>query len=816
MSKQTGRKNIFEILATFIVDKRSLMFFIYIVAVIFCCFSTFWVKVNNDLTSFLPEGTETRLGIEIMNDELATFGSARVMITNTTYDLAEDLAAQIGEIDGVAMVTFDATESHFKGTEALLDVTFAGATADPVSENAMEEIKALLAPYDIYIDSDVGYDMEAMLNSEIAVITVMAVIIVVTVLLLTSRAWMEVPVLLITFGAAAILNMGTNYWFGSISFVSNSVSMLLQLALAIDYAIILIHRFGEERETADDRTAAIRALSYSIPAIASSSLTTVCGMAAMMFMQFGIGADMGKCLVKAILFSMLSVFTLMPGLLMLFSRAIQKTRHRSLIPSIDGWGRFVYKLRHAGAVLFVLLLIGSCLLASATPYCYGYSSIRTNRRNAQQVAEDRINETFGTQNVMALVVPMGDYEKEAALMERLETYDEVSYVMGLANIEAMDGYTLADSLTPRQFSELTDLDYETASLLYTAYAALDQDIGGVVGGVDNYAIPLIDLFLFLTEQADSGLLPLEGDMADMLTELSGQLMMAYEQMVGEHYSRMVLVLNLPEESEETFDFLQVIHREAEAFYPADQVFLVGNSTSNYDLAVSFETDNVIISVLSIAFVLLILLFTFKSVGLPVLLVLVIQGSIWLNCSWPTIIDQPVFFMCYLILCAIQMGANIDYAIVISTRYQDMKEFYPPKEAMVKGLSLAFPTVLTSGTIMASASFLLGFISTEPSIVGMGQCLCRGTVISIFLVMFILPQLLVLSEKIVEKTRFNIKYPEIGHGPRRIIRVDGKIHGRVNGVVDGEIRGTIYGDLSPIGEGALNAAAEEVQTDETAE
>jgi len=818
VAKNPDKKSFFETLSTFIVDKRNLIFFIYIAAIIFSAFASSWVRVNSDLTSYLPANTETRKGLEIMNTELTTFGSARVMVTHVTYDLAADLAEQIGEIEGVSMVTFDNSESHFNGSEALFDVSFEGQTSDQISKDAMNEIKALLEPYDTYISSEVGYSLEETLNNEIMIISVMAVVIIVAVLLFTSRSWAEIPVMLMTFGAAAILNMGTNYWYGEISFVSNSVTVLLQLALAIDYAIILIHRFSEEREFTDTRTACIRALSYSIPAIAASSLTTMSGMIAMMFMQFRIGFDMGICLIKAILFSMLSVFTLMPGLLMLFAKPIEKTKHKNLIPKIDGWGRFVHKLRFIGAPLFLAVLIGSCILSSSCPYNFGYSNIRITRQNEQQVAKDRINTTFGTQNIMALVVPKGDYAAEAALLAQLEAYDEVDYVMGLANIEAMDGYTLVSELTPRQFSELTDIDYELVQMLYTAYAATNEDYGSVVSGIDTYTIPLMDLFLYVCEQVDSGMLSLDNETNEMLDGLYAQLTTARTQMLGENYSRMIVALNLPEESEETFAFLQTVHREAEKFFPADQVYLVGNSTSDYDLATAFQRDNIVISVLSILFVILVLLFTFKSVGLPVLLILVIQGSIWINFSFPAVTDTPIFFMSYLIISAIQMGANIDYAIVISSRYQEMRQELPPREAIVKALTLAFPTVLTSGSILASASFLLGFISTEPSIVGMGECLCRGTLVSIFLVMFILPQLLVLGDKIVEKTRFNIKYPEVTRTARGTVFVNGRVRGQITGTVDATMRGVIYGSVSAVVDtDTLKEQPEkEVAEDETAE
>ena len=281
-------------------------------------------------------------------------------------------------------------------------------------------------------------------------------------------------------------------------------------------------------------------------------------------------------------------------------------------------------------------------------------------------------------------------------------------------------------------------------------------------------------------------------------------------MLGENYSRLVLQLDLPEEGEETFNFLKTIHAEAERYYDADSVYLVGESTSDYDLSTSFARDNILISILTVVFVILVLLFTFLSVGLPILLILVIQGSIWLNFAIPGLMGQPIFFMSYLIVTAIQMGANIDYAIVISSWFNELKASMPRRQAIVKALSLAFPTVLTSGSILSVAAFLIGRITTEPSIVGIGQCLCRGTLISMFLVMFILPQLLLLGDKIVERTRFNLKFPEHERITRSsgVIYVSGRVRGRVSGTIDANIHGVIHGELAALVESGEGAAKEE--------
>ena len=813
MSKDTGTTSFFEKLATFIVDKRNLIFFLYACALIFCLFSRSWVRVCNDITEYLPDTTETRQGLTLMEEEFTTFATARVMVSHVTYEMAEDLAEQMEQIEGVSSAVFGSSDvgadteedsepetpediaEYFKGADALISVTFDGEEEDEISLAALSAIRELLEPYDYYIDSAVGNSQAASLANEMGIILAVAAVIIVLVLLLTSRSYAEIPVLLLTFVAAAVLNLGTNFIFGEISFVSNSVTVVLQLALAIDYAIIMLHRFLEEREYAGDREACIAAVSASIPSISASSLTTISGLAAMMFMQFQIGFDMGIVLIKAILFSMLSVFTLMPGLLMLFSKAMEKTRHRSFIPKIDRWGKLTLKLRYVGAPLFVVAVVAGFFLSNQCPYVYGYSQIETARQNETQIAERRVNETFGTQNIMALLVPKGDYASEKALLDRLESYDQVDYAMGLSNVEVMDGYTLTDAMTPRQFSEMTDLDYDLVCLLYTAYAAEGEEYGRIVGGLNDYAVPLMDMFFFAYDKAEEGYVNLDEEQQADLDDLYQQLSDARKQLLGDTYTRMLISLDLPEEGEETFAFLQTIHREAERYYDADHVYLVGDSTSDYDLSVSFARDNVMISVLSVVFVIIVLLFTFQSVGLPLLLILVIQGSIWINFSFPGITRQPIFFMSYLVVTSIQMGANIDYAIVISSWYNELKGNMSRREAIIQALDLSFPTVLTSGSILSAAGFLIGRITTEPAIVGIGVCLCRGTLISMFLVMFILPQILFLGDQVVERTRFNLKVPEVGRTVHGTVYVNGRVRGRISGVVDAHIQGVIYGDVS---------------------
>ena len=285
------------------------------------------------------------------------------------------------------------------------------------------------------------------------------------------------------------------------------------------------------------------------------------------------------------------------------------------------------------------------------------------------------------------------------------------------------------------------------------------------------------------------------------------MLSAKNQLQGADFSRMLIYLNLPESGDETYAFTDTILEVADKYYPDGPVYLAGNSTNEYDFEKSFAVDNTVVSIVSVLIVLLVLLFTFNSAGMPILLILVIQGSIWINFSVPTITGKYLFYLAYLIVSSIQMGANIDYAIVIAGRYQELKVKMHHRDAIVETLNFAFPTIITSGAIMSISGFLIGSMTSEPVIAGIGESLGRGTVISIILVMFVLPQILLIGSGVVDKTSFSV--PALPVGERRAasgrILVNGMVHGRISGTVHGILRATVDGDVDLT---ILSGAAEE--------
>ena len=283
-----------------------------------------------------------------------------------------------------------------------------------------------------------------------------------------------------------------------------------------------------------------------------------------------------------------------------------------------------------------------------------------------------------------------------------------------------------------------------------------------------------------------------------MDDLFDRLEKAQLQLQSTDYSRMVVYLTVPEESRETARFLTKMHEIVGKYY-TDNFYIVGNSTSAVDLGSSFAEDNLIISVLSALFVIIILLFTFQSAGLPVLLIIVIQGSIWINFSFPYLANTPLYFLGYLIVNSIQMGANIDYAIVVSSHYTELKQTLDKKDAMIETLNVSFPTIFTSGTILAVAGVLISVLTTNPVIAAIGTCLGRGTIISIVLVLGVLPQILLLGDSIIERTSFEMKgLSKLNRRQTKgTVYIQGRVRGYVNGVIDADVNGVLTGQLNAL-------------------
>lgn len=782
-------------IALFIVDKRKAFYLIFAIALLFFALCIPKVQVENDITTYLPDSTETKIGVDLMNNEFVTNDTFSMMISNISYDRAEALIDQIEEIDGIKSVEFDDSEDHYISSSALYNITLDSGLENEEELEIENEVKEKFSEYDCYIYSSTIDTTNRDLQIEMQQIIICVSIIIIIMLLFTSKSFMDVPVFIIIFVVAAVLNMGSNYLLGTISFISNSVAIVLQLALAIDYAIILSHRFAEEKETKDSHDAIVSALSKAIIEISSSSLTTVAGLAALMTMQMGIGKDLGIVLCKGIICSLITVFLLMPGILYMFSNIIDRTVHKSFIPDISFWGKIVMKTRTFVPVIFAVIIVASIVLSSLCQYAFDQDSVPGTRLNESKIAENKIKSIFDVGGQLAVIVPKGNYDKEKKILQDVGELDGVSSALGLANVEINDDYMLTDKVTTRQFADLMELDISTARVLFQAYGASVSQYAPIFQDVDSYTISILDILMFVHEQMDYGVIDLGAETNEDINDIYDQITDARKQLEGAEYSRMVFTYTGTNESDEVIELHNQIRDIASNYY--DNPILVSNAISALDLKSSFSSDNQKITLFTIISVLIILLVTFKSSTVPVLLVLTIQGSIWINFSFPYLMNQKLFFLGYLVVSSIQMGATIDYAIVFTNRYLELKPEMGKKAAAIEAINGAFPTILTSGMIMMTSGFLIGFISTNPIISGLGICLGRGTLISIILVMTLLPQIMVLFDKLVEKGAFTIKTKEEKKERTGIVYVDGRVKGYINGYVNGTVHGMVKGDVKAV-------------------
>ena len=745
--------------AEFVVGKYKLFFIIFGALCVFSVFAMGWTEVENDVAQYLPDSYEAKQGLDIMDKEFKTYGSAKILLENIDEARAAEINDEISAVEGIESCEYSMSDSG----SALFSVTLSSLEGE--GEETVNELRDMFDGENAYIYSEEGDSISDQITGEVRGLIGIVAVILVLVLTFTSSTYAEVPILLATFLAAALINKGTNFLLGRISFISDSVTIILQLAMSVDYAIIFCNRYKQAHKTMPVREAVVESLSQSIVVISSSSLTTIAGLFAMTFMKFGIGLDLGVALIKAIIISLLSVFLFMPGLLLTMGGLMDKTQHRSFVPKISAVGSFAYKARRVVPVLFIAVLVFAYIGAQNVNYAYSETKLETVKKSDNKIAENEIYAQFGDETTLAVVIPNGDYDSEAALISALSEIDEVKNVTGVAGIDAMGGYKLSDKVTYSQFASLAGVDSTSAQALFALYAAENGDAEAAAGSLSSYEAPIIKLFLFLNEKTDDGTVTLTEAQSELVSSLSHELSFATDQLEGESYDRIVLTLGVVDDGDETFELLDRIHAVVAQYYP-DESYLVGNAMTAYSFKETFTQDNVMVSMMSIVMVMLVLLFTFSSVGMPLLLTLVIQGSIWINFGLTVLTGKSVLFMVYLIASAIQMGCNVDYAIVVASHYNEERaKALRPGEAMINAMNLAFPTIITSGTALISAGLLIGAMVSSGAVAGMGHFVGIGSMITVVLVMFVLPAMLIFGDGLIRKTEFHIRAAE----PHRLVR-----------------------------------------------
>lgn len=731
-------------------------------------------KINYDLTGYLPANCDSSTALELLKKEFDDKGMAYVMVKDVTPEKAGEIKTRLEKVEGVATVTY-VESMNYKNNSALYTVTLKDYDSTAGAFDAVKGVIDALSDEKAYLSGQSAFSYYTKLETEQSIMKlgIAIVVIILLVMLFTSKTYFELIVLILVFGAAMAINMGTNFLFvNGISYIANLVALVLQLALSLDYSIILLHRYMEERDNGEDaKTATVTALTKGLPEILSSSLTTVAGLAALMLMTLSIGAEIGLSLAKGIVVSMATVIFFMPALLVIFDKPIQKTRHKSFVPNVTKPARAIVKARKVIVPAFLLIAILAGVAQGFNKYSFNYNS------GSLIVAPKKVIEEtgFGTLNSLVVVVPKGDAEKERQLVKYVESFDLIdkSQTTALATINvysfvdpnATEKLYLTDEVSKKDIGNLIDKIPSDAGvnplLIKPIIESWFDDY------VKNYLpegtkpskakVRLIDLLDFAVrekrEELDKLSILFNGndDIKAYLDQVK-QISFAKANLESENYSRITFNINGGVEDDDVFELVKTLKTGVSDFY--EERYITGESVVCYEMSEYFMKDNLMVCLFTDLFILVILLITFRNISLPIILILAIQGGIFINFAIPFLSKTSISFIGYLIISAIQMGATIDYAIVLTNRYRGIrKDFTDRYDAMAAATNAVFPTILTSGVILTATGFVMSMLSSGV-VAQLGLLLGVGTLTSIIIVLFVLPSLLLVTEKVVDKTDFS--------------------------------------------------------------
>lgn len=734
-----------------IVKSKWICIIAFIILTIGCAVMIPFIEIEYDLTGQMPKESYTADALEVLKREFDDKGMAYVCLDGVTKEEATQIAGDIRKIEGVAVVTY-VHDMNYKNGKALLTINLSDYDS---TTGAFETIESVINHLDnagvthyLTGQSAFSYFTKAETEDSIIKVGVVIVVLILGILLFTSKTYFEMVIMLLTFVVAVAINMGTNFFFFGISYLSNLVSLVLQLALSLDYMVILLHRYMEERETKDPETAASIALKKGIVEILSGALTTIAGLLSLLFMSMPIGVELGLSLGKSIIASFITVIFFMPALLVLLDKPLMNSKHKSFVPNVTKPAKFLVKGRKIIVPVFIVIVALSFVGQLFNVYSFNY-----NGGSMIVSAREAIEPEFGTLNPLVVVVPKGDAEKERELAEYISSFDNVDSVNALSTIELAEGVYLTDEIGKDDMATLMGTLAGGVDL-----SAFESMAKGIFDGYlqakgitdTNAKVRIIDLLDYLVSESEFKdiIKSMAGDYGDMLDSLT----FAKANLESANYSRLTFNICSEIEGEDTFQFLDEISANIPSYYT--EFYMTGESVACYDMASYFEQDNLVVCLCSAIFVFLIILFAFKNLLLPVVLLLAIQGGIWINFVFPFLTSTPIAFIGYLVITAVQMGATIDYAIVLTNRYREIRGNYLDRyEAMAEAENAVFPTVITSGLILTGTGFALSLLASG-TVAAMGSLLGVGALTSLIIVIFILPSLLLVTEKAVDKCEFN--------------------------------------------------------------
>ena len=674
-----------------VVKLRVPIFIISLLLLIPAAIGMITTRVNYDILTYLPKDIETMVGQDILVDEFETGAFSMCVIEGMEHKEVSELKKQIEEVEHVkAVVWYDSiadlsvpmeffpdrlVEKFNSGDSTLMAILFRTSMSSDETMNAIEEIRGL-ADKKCFVSgmSAIVTDTKNLSDKETPVYVLIAVTLSSLVLALTMDSFLAPVFFLLSIGMAILYNLGSNIFLGEISYVTKALSAVLQLGVTMDYSIFLWHSYEENRERypEDKNRAMAHAVSNTLASVVASSITTVAGFVALCFMSFTLGMDLGVVMAKGVVFGVIGCVTILPSMILIFDKAIEKTKHRPVIPELGGIGNFVTKHFPVFIVIFLLIL---------GPAIYGYTHTGVYYDLAGTLPKDllnvqanaRLEENYHMNSThMVLADSSLSGRDAAAMIGEMKEVDGVKTVMGLDSIV---GSAVPKEMIPDDIKETLMNDQWQLMLVSSEYSVASDEVNAQIDELNK-----------IIKQYDKN------------------------------------------------------------------AMLIGEAPCTRDLITITDKDFKTVSVVSIGAIFLIILLVFQSISLPVILVSVIEFAIFINMGIPAYTKTTLPFIASIVIGTIQLGATVDYAILMTNRYKKERNRGRDKKASVTiALSASVQSVFVSALSFFAATFGVGMYSNIDMISSLCILMARGALISMCVVIFILPAMFMVFDKMICKT-----------------------------------------------------------------
>lgn len=680
-----------------VVKHRILILIVVLVLMIPSVLGMAGTRINYDMLDYLPEDMETVIG---QNELLEDFGKGAFSFIIVEDMPAKDVAAlkeKIEQVDHVETVLWydsiadlsipmellpDKIYNEFNTENAtMMAVFFDTSTSSDITMDAIREIRQI-AGKQCFVSgmSALVTDLKDLCEKEEPIYVGIAVLLACVAMLVFLDSWLVPFVFLASIGMMILLNLGTNYFLGEISYITKALSAVLQLAVTMDYSIFLWHSYNEQRTRCDDNKAAMAvAIKETLASVVGSSITTVAGFIALCFMSFTMGRDLGIVMAKGVLLGVLGCVTVLPALILVFDKPLQKTKHKSLIPNMGGFAKGVVRIFPVFIVIFALLI---------PPAYYGYS--KTNDEVYYDmgqclpedmeyvIANSKLSEDFDIASTHMLLVDANLPAKSVrSMMKEMEQVDGVKYVLGL---ESVIGSRIPEEILPESITSILKNDKWELLLINSEYKVASDAVNDQIS----------DLNTILKKYDESGM-------------------------------------------------------------------LIGEAPCMKDMIETTSHDFQVVNAISILAIFIIIALVEKSLSLPFILISVIEVAIFINLGLPHYLGQSLPFIAPICISTIQLGATVDYAILMTTRYKAERiRGNGKKDAVWTALSTSIPSIIVSGMGLFAATFGVAIYSDIDIIGSMCMLMARGAIVSMLAVIFILPALLLLCDKIICATTWGMR------------------------------------------------------------